>query len=474
MAVYVLDKKKQPLMPCSEKRARLLLERGRAVVHKMYPFTVRLKDRVGGALQPLRLKIGPASHKTGIALVRESETVDPVTGAVERVEHVINLIDLEHRGWLISKKLEQRSNMRRGRRHRKTRYRPARFDNRRRPEGWLPPSLQHRVDTTESWCNRLTSLAPIAAISAILHRFDTQKLQNPEISGTEYQQGTLFGYEVREYLLEKWGRTCTYCDADDKSLQVEHILARANGGTDRISNLTLACEPCNQEKGKLYLPEFLQTGKKRFRRFERNAQHYATTGKGPVDAKKLAERKRHEATRLARIQAQGKAPLQDVAAINATRAAVLRMLESTGLPVEISTGGRAKWNRTRFSIPKRHALDAACMGQVDRIEDWDRPYWRVHCDGRGRYQRTNLDQKGRRVSFLPRQKQHHGFQTGDMVRAEVAIGERKGVHVGRVAVRSSGSFKIRTKSGPQDGVKAKDCRLIQRLDGYSYFREHVA
>jgi hypothetical protein len=98
----------------------------------------------------------------------------------------------------------------------------------------------------------------------------------------------------------------------------------------------------------------------------------------------------------------------------------------------------------------------------------------VHCDGRGQYQRTNLDQKGRRVSFLPRQKQHHGFQTGDMVRAEVAIGERKGIHVGRVAVRSSGSFKIRTKSGPQDGIKAKDCRLIQRSDGYSYFREFVA
>lgn len=84
-------------MPCSEKRARLLLERGRAVVHKIYPFTVRLKDRVGGALQPLRLKIGPASQKTGIALVRESETVDAVTGEVQQVEHVINLIDLEHR-----------------------------------------------------------------------------------------------------------------------------------------------------------------------------------------------------------------------------------------------------------------------------------------------------------------------------------------------------------------------------------------
>ena len=474
MSVYVLDKRKRPLMPCSEKRARLLLERGRAVVHKMYPFTIRLKDRVGGDLQPLRLKIGPASHKTGIALVRESESVDPVTGTIEQVAHVVNLIDLEHRGWLISKNLKQRSDLRGGRRHRKTRYRAARFDNRRRQEGWLPPSLQHRVDTVESWCRRLRALAPITAISTMLYRFDTQKLQNPEISGIEYQQGTLFGYEVREYLLEKWGRTCAYCDEDDKPLQVEHILARANGGTDRISNLTLACESCNQEKGAEFLPDFLRTGKKRFRRFERNARRFATTGKGTVDTKKLAERKQHEETRLARIQKQAKAPLKDVAAINATRAAVLKMLEGTGLPVERSTGGQAKWNRARIGMPKRHALDAACMGAVDRVECWNHPYWRVHCDGRGQYQRTNLDKKGRRVSFLPRQKQHHGFQTGDMVRAEVAEGKRTGIHIGRVAVRSSGSFKVRTKTDLHDGIRAENCRLIQRSDGYSYFREHAA
>ena len=85
MAVFVLDKQKKPLMPCSEKRARLLLQRGRAVVVRLAPFTIRLKDRIGGDVQPVRVKIDPGSKTTGIAVVRESETHDPETGAVERI-----------------------------------------------------------------------------------------------------------------------------------------------------------------------------------------------------------------------------------------------------------------------------------------------------------------------------------------------------------------------------------------------------
>ncbi|MFN2411424.1 MAG: HNH endonuclease, partial [Halomonas sp.] len=96
--------------------------------------------------------------------------------------------------------------------------------------------------------NRLRGLAPITAISQELVRFDLQKLENPEISGIEYQQGNLLGYEIREYLLEKWGRECAYCTATDTPLQIEHIAPKASGGSNRISNLTLACHDCNQEK----------------------------------------------------------------------------------------------------------------------------------------------------------------------------------------------------------------------------------
>ena len=74
-------------------------------------------------------------------------------------------------------------------------------------------------------------------------------MQHPEIFGIEYQQGELAGYEVREYLLEKWGRKCTYCGKENIPLQIEHIIPKSKGSSNRISNLAIACEKCNQKKG---------------------------------------------------------------------------------------------------------------------------------------------------------------------------------------------------------------------------------
>jgi hypothetical protein len=131
--VFVLDKHKKPLMPCTEKRARLLLEKGRAVVHKIEPFTIRLKDRTveDSVVQPLRLKIDPGAKITGMAIIEEG---NPHCGKV------IYLMEIKHKPY-ISKSLDTRRNLRRTRRSRKTRYRKPRFNNRRKAKGWLPPSL---------------------------------------------------------------------------------------------------------------------------------------------------------------------------------------------------------------------------------------------------------------------------------------------------------------------------------------------
>src|SRR5919197_3142734 len=131
MAVFVLDKYKKPLMPCSEKRARLLLERGKAVVHRRYPFTIRLKERVGGDVQPLRLPLDPGAHTTGVALVGEAGD--------NQSRHVLHLAEIAHRGKTSHKRMLQRATFRRRRRSANLRYRARRFDNRRRPKGWLPP-----------------------------------------------------------------------------------------------------------------------------------------------------------------------------------------------------------------------------------------------------------------------------------------------------------------------------------------------
>jgi 5-methylcytosine-specific restriction endonuclease McrA len=435
MAVFVLDKSKKPLMPCSEKRARLLLERGRARVHRMAPFTIRLVDRRVGqsALQPVRIKLDPGSKTTGIALTRESEDVDAETGEAQKMAHVLFLAELHHRGHAIRDALSARRAHRRFRRA-NLRYRPARFDNRTRPEGWLAPSLRHRVDTTMAWVKRLMRWAPVSALSTMLHRFDTQALQNPEISGTEYQQGELFGYEVREYLLEKWGRKCAYCDAQNVPLEIDHIQPRSKGGSDRVSNLTLACQPCNQRKGNRDVAEFLAKDPKR----------------------------------LARIEAQRKAPLKDAAAVNSTRWALFQQIKATGVAVTTGSGGLTKFNRAQLGIPKTHALDAVCVGVVSAVEDWRKPTLVIKATGRGSYQRTRLDAFGFPRGYLTRDKRIKGFQTGDMVKAGVPVGKRAGIYSGRVAVRATGSFNIQTATGVVQGISHKHCKLIQRADGYGY------
>ncbi|WP_144049469.1 RNA-guided endonuclease IscB [Vreelandella massiliensis] len=439
MAVFVWDKQKQPLMPCCEKRARLLLERGRAVVHKRYPFTIRLKDRVGGETQPLRLGLDPGSKTTGLALMRESEGEQ---------RHVLCLFDLVHRGFQIKKALEQRRGFRRRRRSANLRYRAPRFDNRTRKAGWQPPSLQHRVDTVMAWVDRLSRLTPITAISQELVRFDTQQLDNPEISGVEYQQGTLLGYEVREYLLEKWGRECAYCGTADTPLEIEHVVPRSRGGSNRVSNLTLSCHNCNQAKNALPLADFFARDKGLKKRLKANGLSADT--------------------RLERVQRELKRPLRDASAVNATRWALFNALKATGLPVTVASGGRTKFNRNLLDIPKTHALDAACVGAFETLHDWTVPTLTIKATGRGSYQRTRLTKHGFPRGVLMRQKQVHGFQTGDMVRAVVPAGKKTGTHTGRVAVRKTGSFNIQTEHGAVQGISHKHCTVIQRGDGYGY------
>ncbi|MFG1686134.1 RNA-guided endonuclease IscB [Nonomuraea sp. NPDC049269] len=132
-------------------------------------------------------------------------------------------VRLDHRGAAIRDKLAARSQYRRGRRSRKLRYRAPRFLNRTRPKGWLAPSLQHRVDTTLSWLARLRRWAPVRAVHVERVSFDTHAMSaGKPLEGIEYQQGTLAGYAIRQYLLKKWGRTCAYCGAAGTPLQVEH------------------------------------------------------------------------------------------------------------------------------------------------------------------------------------------------------------------------------------------------------------
>ncbi|GET36176.1 hypothetical protein MiSe_09240 [Microseira wollei NIES-4236] len=193
MRVFVLDKNLKPLDPTHPARARELLKKRRAKVFRLYPFTVVIQDRTveDSVTHQHRLKIDPGSKTSGVAVVQEE------TGRVTFA------LEISHRGQQVKDSLESRRGLRRGRRNRKTRYRKPRFLNRTRREGWLPPSFESRVSNIETWVRRIRKVCPITAISQELVRFETQQLQNPEISGVEYQHGELYGFEVKEYLLTK-------------------------------------------------------------------------------------------------------------------------------------------------------------------------------------------------------------------------------------------------------------------------------
>ncbi len=184
--VFVLNTNRQPVDPVHPGRARILLTTGKAAVFRRYPFTIILKG--AGAqpkVSPLRLKIDPGSQVTGLAIVNDASG------------EVVFAAELTHRGQEIKKRLAQRRAARRSRRQRHTRYRKPRFDNRRnKKKGWLAPSLESRVCNVITWVKRLLRVCPLAALSQELVKFDMQQIENPDISGAEYQQGTCATWKV--------------------------------------------------------------------------------------------------------------------------------------------------------------------------------------------------------------------------------------------------------------------------------------
>ena len=415
-------------MPTTPARARRLLAVGRAAVYRRKPFTIILKYRVDPTLQPVELKLDPGSKTTGIALVGEFHKQGRV---------VLFGANLNHRGDSIRKRLADRRAIRRGRRNRHTRYRAPRFDNRTRARGWLPPSLASRVDNVKTWCRRLLSRIPIVCAAVETVRFDTHQLVNPEVSGIGYQQGTLAGYEVREYLLEKWGRRCAYCGKENVPLEIEHIHPKSNGGSSRVSNLTLACKPCNQRKANRDIREFLAGKPEAFKR----------------------------------IEAQAKAPLKDAAAINSIRYAIGNVVKSL-LPTNFWSGGRTKFNRIAQGYAKDHWIDAACVGESgakviipDTLKPQELVPLVIQSTGRGQRQVQKSDKYGfPRNAAAGRVKQVHGFRTGDLAMLSMPKGKYAGEYIGRVTgVRADGRFDLNRITSTW-----RNFQLLQRADGYAY------
>jgi len=348
-------------------------------------------------------------------------------------------IEVRHRGQLAHKKMLQRTSYRRGRRSPNLRYRTPSLGQPDQAQRLARPQSPPPADTTLSMVARLRRWAPVTAAHQELVWFYKEKMESYGITAVEYPQGTLAGDEVREYLLAKWGWTCARCGATGAALNIDHIRPKVSGGSNRVSNLALACVvPSDQSRGKDEL------------------KAWGASAFGPGEAGVITKR----------VLAHAKAPLKDADGVNTTRWALYQALVDTGLPVTGGGGGRTKWNRSRFGAPKTHTLDALCIGNITGVLSYPTGVIVAKATGRGKYSRTTSDRFGFGRLRMPRNKFVDGFATGDLVRAVITKGKYTVVHVGRVAVRSKGMFRVTTGTGTNPDVHRRHCTIVQRADGW--------
>ncbi|MUG97363.1 endonuclease [Scytonema sp. UIC 10036] len=438
-SVFVLSKNGKILKPTTPVRARILQSQGKAKKLKLFPFTLILEKEVDENVELyLELRVDPGAKFTGISLVDLKKN------------EVVWAMELEHRGLAIKMELIKRAGVRRSRRSRKLRYRKKRFA-RKKPSGWLPPSLRHRLLTTETWIKRLLKVAPIKSIAIESVKFDLQKLENPDIESIEYQQGTLFGYTLREALLEHWGRECAYCGKTDVPLQIEHIHCRSRGGSERFSNFTLSCEKCNQKKGTKPVEQFLK----------------------------------NKPEILKKIKSHQKKSLSDAAAVNSTRKAIFEMAHQFGLPVISGNGASTKMIRIQSGLPKQHWLDSSCVGTDQIVKLRICQPLRVTCKGHGTRQVQRVNAKGfpaiasvkknpitgkKEVKLVAKNQKYTHATTGDYV---ICFLNQDRKHV------KAGIYRARVKTPTEKGVEVlisghriavaqRHVKLIHCSDGYEY------
>ena len=323
--VYVLNMHGEPLMPCSPRKARLLLKEGKARVVKRTPFAIKLLYGSAGYKQPVTLGVDAGSKHVGLSACTESRELYK-----EELTLRNDVVEL----------LSARRQYRRSRRNRKTRYRASRFDNRvhSKHKGWLAPSVEVKIQEHITAIKRVCKILPVTLIRVETAEFDTQRLKamlegKPLPVGKDYQLGEMYDeYNVRQYVLKRDNYTCQCCDAHPTikkpiRLHVHHLESRQTGG-NAPNNLIVLCEHCHKalHEGKIKL----KNGKKR-----------------------------------------GK-PLRDAAFMGIMRNTLLaRLRKELPIPVEQTYGYITKLLREKNKISKSHVNDARCIAGFPNAESCD-------------------------------------------------------------------------------------------------------
>jgi len=301
----VLDQHGKPLMPTTRLgKVYRLLKTQKAHIVSYEPFTIQLDYKPDThVIQPMTLGVDSGAIHSGYSVANE-----------QREFYSSEVIARDN----ISSRISDRRMYRQTRRSRKTRYRKPRFNNRKnKKKGWLPPSLEQKVAVQLNEIDHLHRYFPIETI-------------------------IVEGYNIRNYLLEKHSRKCFYCDKEVSTFEVEHMIPKAKGGSNRIDNLTLSCHSCNQKKGTLTAEEFI---------------------KQTLPAEKVAKK-------LKQLSKE-KRLFKYMAHMNATRWTLYNAIDDKYPNVKMTYGYITKYNRIQAGLPKAHHIDAKCITGFAQVPSFD-------------------------------------------------------------------------------------------------------
>jgi len=401
--VYILNCHGYPLMPCSPRKAKLLLKAGKAQVVKMVPFTLQLLYGSSGYKQEVSLGIDAGTQHIGVSATTE-HTVLFEAEAKPRTD--------------IQELLATRSQFRRARRSRKTRYRQARFLNRKKSEGWLAPSVEHRVEAHLKTIRMVHTILPVRKITIEVAQFDLQKIRHPEIEGKAYQQGPQYGFwNVREYVLARDGHCCQWCQgkSKDQILNVHHIETRKTGGQSPDNLITL-CETCHDL-------------------IHRTHQEY-------------------------KIQRKANS-FRDATQMGILRWRIYERAKEMFAHVQLSYGYITKHTRITHQLEKSHRVDARCISGHPLASSegtWYLIKW-VRKNNRQLHKATIRKGGKRQRNVAP--KSVHGFRLFDGVKYQ---GKMCFVFGRRI----SGYFDLRTLDGTKIHASAsyKQIKIVQRTSAH--------
>ena len=436
-------------MPCHPARARKLLRNGRAVPqHVKGIFAIRLinRTRAESSVQEVALNIDPGSDTTGFAVVTDHDSGQ---------RSVLAAVELKHRAKAIKATMTRRRQLRRNRRGR-LRFRAPKFDHRRRKPGTLPPSVDSLRSDTLRVVSTLTRLYPIGSISIERNKFDPQLMMNPDIKGAEYQRGTLYGWQLRAYILGRDSNRCVYCGRSNVRLELDHVRPRTTG-SDRVDNLVTCCRDCNASKSNQPIDSFLADQ--------------------PELLKRITDR----------LQSSD---LASAAHVNAALPAIVRDIRQLEFPVHLANAASVSWARHQLNVPKTHCYDAALQGTVfDTVTSLPSQVLVLRPNNGRSKQKANVNRHGtpvgrpfRQQQRLPKHlrqrkpaaghsgtRQRHGprlIATGDTIQ----LPYKEQLHTGRAVIKSAGKRVAIQGTKPQISAKTSLCHRIGRNPGWTIRR----